>query len=90
VPLEERSAIGGEFLSEFLAGYREVRSLSRDWLAIIPDLLELQRIMNYALFHQYRDRARIREEEREYWRISREAIGRGVAILPLDFRAFGG
>jgi Ser/Thr protein kinase RdoA (MazF antagonist) len=88
VPPNERAAVGGDFLSELLTGYREVRPLTGDWLAIVPDLLALQRIMNYALFHQYRDRRQLRDEDRAHWRETREAIERDAPILMLDFRSF--
>jgi hypothetical protein len=46
---ESRANVAAAFLSPFLDGYRER-------LAAFPDMLALQRSMNYSLFHQYRIR----------------------------------
>ena len=87
-PTEQRAAAAAAFLAPFLEGYRGVRPLGTEWLAAFPDLLALQRSMNYALFHQYRDPNVLTEEDRDVWRRFRRDIEAGTPVIDLDFAAF--
>ncbi len=51
----------------------------------IPDMLALQRAMNYALFHQYRDPARLDEATLDSWRRFRRDIEADAPVLKLDW-----
>ena len=88
VPAEERDEAAAAFLQPFLAGYREQRECSRAWLESIPDMLALQRSMNYALFHQYRDPADRSDALLDGWRRFRRDIEGAVPVLSLDFGKF--
>jgi len=85
---EHRAAAAAAFLAPFLEGYRELRPFTAEWLAAFPDLLALQRSMNYALFHQYRDPSTLTEEDRDAWRRFRRDIEAGTPVLELDFTRF--
>ena len=87
-PPEHRAEAGAAFLAPFLAGYRALRPCGREWLETFPDLLALQRSMNYALFHQYRDREHVDEEDRDSWRRFRRDIEGNTPVLKLDFASF--
>ena len=87
-PAERRDAASAAFLAPFLEGYRELRRCDREWLRIFPDLLALQRSMNYALFHQYRDPERVTDADRDSWRRFRRDIETNKPILNLDFASF--
>ena len=76
------------FLAPFLDGYRELRACDRDWLAAVPDMLALQRTMNYALFHQYRDPALRDDSTLDRWSRFRRDIEADVPVVQLDFAAF--
>ena len=86
-PPERRQAAGAEFLAPFLEGYRELRALDRKWVEAFPDMLALQRSMNYALFHQYRDPAQL-EQDRDGWRRFRRDIEAATPVLNLDFGSY--
>lgn len=73
------------FLAPFLDGYRELRRCDRVWLEAIPDLLALQRSMNYALFHQYRDPGLLDEDTLDRWSRFRRDIEADTPVLELDF-----
>lgn len=76
------------FLGPFLEGYREVRPCTRESLAAVSDLLKLQRSMNYALFHQYRDPEVVDDEVRDRWsRFVRDIEG-DAPVVDLDFASF--
>ncbi|MEO8551540.1 MAG: phosphotransferase [Kofleriaceae bacterium] len=76
------------FLGPFLEGYRELRPCARESLAAIPDLLKLQRSMNYALFHQYRDPDVVDDDVRDRWsRFVRDIEG-DVPVIELEFASF--
>jgi Ser/Thr protein kinase RdoA (MazF antagonist) len=85
VPAGQREAEVAGFLPAFLAGYRSVRRCDREWLAALPDLLALQRCMNYALFHQYRDKNELDEADRDAWRRFRRDIEADAPVLHMDF-----
>jgi Ser/Thr protein kinase RdoA (MazF antagonist) len=85
---EHRDDAAAAFLAPFLEGYREIRRCDRAWLSAIPDMLALQRSMNYALFHQYRDPQRLDEGALETWRRFRRDIEGDVPVLKLDFARF--
>jgi Ser/Thr protein kinase RdoA (MazF antagonist) len=85
---ERRLAAGAEFLAPFLEGYRELRPLGREWLEAFPDMLALQRSMNYALFHQYRDPDHLDDFDRDRWRRFRRDIEARTPVLSLDFGSF--
>ncbi len=85
---ENRAAAAAAFLAPFLEGYRELRPFGADWLATFPDLLALQRSMNYALFHQYRDPTALTDEDRDAWRRSRRDIEAGTPVLDLASTGF--
>jgi Ser/Thr protein kinase RdoA (MazF antagonist) len=85
---EHRDEAAAAFLTPFLAGYRELRRCDREWLLACPDLLALQRSMNYALFHQYRDPARLDDADRDAWRRFRRDIEANTPVLNLDFARF--
>jgi Ser/Thr protein kinase RdoA (MazF antagonist) len=87
-PPERRDEAAGAFLAPFLEGYREIRACDRAWLKTIPDMLALQRSMNYALFHQYRDPARLDDGELDAWRRFRRDIEADKPVLTLDFGSF--
>lgn len=76
------------FLAPFLDGYRELRRCERAWLEAIPDLLALQRSMNYALFHQYRDPGLLDEDTLDRWSRFRRDIEAETPVLQLDFAQF--
>jgi Ser/Thr protein kinase RdoA (MazF antagonist) len=76
------------FLAPFLEGYRELRPCDREWLATIPDMLALQRSMNYALFHQYRDPDLVDDDVRERWSRFRRDIEADTPVVELDFASF--
>lgn len=84
----QRDAVAAAFLAPFLEGYREFRRCDREWLAIVPDLLALQRSMNYALFHQYRDPAVLDEATLDQWARFRRDIEAETPVLQLDFASF--
>lgn len=85
---ETRAAAAAAFLGPFLEGYRELRPFGAEWLAAFPDLLALQRSMNYALFHQYRNRDHPTDEDRDTWRRFRRDIEAATPVLDLDFTSF--
>jgi amicoumacin kinase len=85
---DRRDAAAAAFLAPFLDGYREVRPCEREWLEAIPDMLALQRSMNYALFHQYRDPERVDDVTLDTWRRFRRDIEAAKPVLDLDFAAF--
>lgn len=87
-PPERRDEAAAAFLGPFLAGYRELRECTREWLAVVPDLLALQRAMNYALFHQYRNPTQLDEATLDSWRRFRRDIEGDVPVLRLDFERF--
>jgi Ser/Thr protein kinase RdoA (MazF antagonist) len=76
------------FLAPFLDGYRELRRCDREWLAAVPDLLALQRSMNYALFHQYRDPAVLDDDTMDRWSRFRRDIEADTPVVQLDFANF--
>jgi len=88
VPAEERTATAAAFLRPFLEGYRELRAFGAEWLATFPDLLALQRSMNYALFHQYRNPEVLTAEQQDAWRRFRRDIEAGTPVVDLDFTRF--
>lgn len=84
----QREAAVAAFLAPFLDGYRELRRCDREWLAAVPDLLALQRAMNYALFHQYRDPAVLDDDVRDRWSRFRRDIEADTPVVQLDFASF--
>jgi len=76
------------FFAPFLEGYRELRACDRPWLAAIPDMLALQRSMNYALFHQYRDPAIVDDDVLDRWSRFRRDIEAETPVIELDFTRF--
>ncbi|TMQ12417.1 MAG: phosphotransferase [Deltaproteobacteria bacterium] len=76
------------FLAPFLEGYRELRPCDRTWLELVPDMLALQRSMNYALFHQYRDPGLLDEPTLDAWHRFRRDIEADIPVLELDFTRF--
>ena len=76
------------FFGPFLEGYRELRRCDRVWLEAITDLLALQRSMNYALFHQYRDPGLLDEDTLDRWSRFRRDIEADTPVLELDFSRF--
>jgi Ser/Thr protein kinase RdoA (MazF antagonist) len=76
------------FLAPFLEGYRELRRCERAWLDALPDMLALQRSMNYALFHQYRDPALLDEDTLDRWGRFRRDIEADTPVIELDFGRF--
>ena len=87
-PRGQREAAVAGFLGPFLEGYRELRPCDRQSLAAIPDLLALQRSMNYALFHQYRDPAVVDDDVRDRWSRFRRDIEGAMPVIELDFASF--
>ncbi len=87
-PKESRDAAVAAFLPPFLEGYRELRRCDGAALAMIPDLLALQRSMNYALFHQYRNPAVVDEDVLGRWSRFRRDIEGEVPVVRLDFAGF--
>ena len=87
-PPDQRAATAAAFLGPFLDGYRQLRPFGPEWLATLPDLLALQRSMNYALFHQYRNWQHVTAEDRDSWRRFRRDIEAATPVLALDFAAF--
>ena len=88
VPREDRDGAVAAFLAPFLAGYRELRRCDREWLAAVPDMLALQRSMNYALFHQYRDPALLDDDTLDRWSRFRRDIEADTPVVQLDFASF--
>lgn len=87
-PRGQREEAVAAFLAPFLEGYRELRRCDRVWLEAIPDMLALQRSMNYALFHQYRDPSLLDDDTREIWRRFRRDIEAETPVVQLDFARF--
>ena len=84
----EREGAVAAFLGPFMEGYRELRRCDRTWMEALPDMLALQRSMNYALFHQYRDPAKLDEETLDQWSRFRRDIEADTPVLDLDFTQF--
>jgi Ser/Thr protein kinase RdoA (MazF antagonist) len=84
----QREQATAAFLAPFLEGYREHRRCERPWLEAIPDMLALQRSMNYALFHQYRDPDLINDDVLDRWSRFRRDIESDTPVLELDFGSF--
>jgi Ser/Thr protein kinase RdoA (MazF antagonist) len=76
------------FLAPFMEGYRELRRCERAWMEALPDMLALQRSMNYALFHQYRDPALLDEDTLDRWGRFRRDIEADTPVIELDFGQF--
>ena len=87
-PAGRRDDAAAAFLGPFLEGYREIRPCERPWLEAMPDMLKLQRSMNYALFHQYRDPARVDDATLDAWRRFRRDIEADTPVLKLEFAQF--
>jgi len=87
-PRGQREEAVSTFLGPFLEGYRELRRCDRAWLETIPDMLALQRSMNYALFHQYRDPGVLDETTLDSWSRFRRDIEADVPVLQLNFAQF--
>ncbi|HEX7842880.1 MAG TPA: phosphotransferase [Kofleriaceae bacterium] len=87
-PRGQREEAVAAFLAPFLEGYRELRRCDRAWLAAVPDMLALQRSMNYALFHQYRDPGLLDEDTLDRWSRFRRDIEADTPVLELDFASF--
>jgi amicoumacin kinase len=87
-PRERRDQAIASFLPPFLEGYRELRRCDGASLAAIADLLALQRSMNYALFHQYRNPALLDEDTLSRWARFRRDIEAEVPVVQLDFERF--
>ena len=87
-PMVGRDEAAAAFLRPFLEGYRERRRCEREWLETIPDLLALQRAMNYALFHQYRAPDRLDAGTLDVWQRFRRDIEADTPVLSLDFGRF--
>ena len=84
----QREEAVATFLGPFMEGYRELRPCDRVWMETIPDMLALQRSMNYALFHQYRDPGPADEATLDAWQRFRRDIEADIAVLELDFARF--
>ena len=84
----QREPAVAAFLAPFMAGYRELRRCDQRWMEAIPDLLALQRSMNYALFHQYRDPGPPDGATRDAWSRFRRDIEADTPVLDLDFARF--
>jgi Ser/Thr protein kinase RdoA (MazF antagonist) len=87
-PRGQREEAVAAFLAPFLEGYRELRRCDRVWLEAVPDMLALQRSMNYALFHQYRDPGLLDEDTLDRWGRFRRDIETDTPVLQLDFARF--
>jgi Ser/Thr protein kinase RdoA (MazF antagonist) len=87
-PAGRREDAAAAFLAPFLDGYRELRRCDRPWMEAIPDMLSLQRSMNYALWHQVRDPERLDESALDTWRRFRRDIEADRPVLDLDFGSF--
>jgi len=87
-PRGQREEAVATFLAPFLEGYRELRRCDRVWLEAVPDMLALQRSMNYALFHQYRDPGLLDEDTLDRWGRFRRDIEADTPVLQLDFARF--
>jgi Ser/Thr protein kinase RdoA (MazF antagonist) len=85
---EHRDEAVAAFMTPFMEGYRERRPCDAAALAAIPDMLALQRSMNYALFHQYRDQDNVDDGARDAWQRFRRDIEGDVPVLKLDFTRF--
>ena len=84
----EREGAVATFLGPFMEGYRELRPCDRAWMETIPDMLALQRSMNYSLLHQYRDPGEPDEATRDAWMRFRRDIETDAPVLDLDFTKF--
>lgn len=87
-PRGQREEASAAFLTSFMEGYRELRRCDRMWMETIPDMLALQRSMNYALFHQYRDPSLVDEDVLDRWGRFRRDIEAETPVLELDFGSF--
>jgi Ser/Thr protein kinase RdoA (MazF antagonist) len=87
-PRGQREEAVAAFLAPFLEGYRELRRCDRVWLEAVPDMLALQRSMNYALFHQNRDPGLLDEDTLDRWSRFRRDIEADTPVLQLDFARF--
>jgi Ser/Thr protein kinase RdoA (MazF antagonist) len=75
------------FFAPFMEGYRELRPLGRDWMQHIPDMLKLQRSMNYALLHQYAPDEVDDDFRERQGRFVRDIEG-DVPVIDLDFASY--
>jgi len=87
-PRGQREETVATFLGPFMDGYRELRRCDRAWMEAVPDMLALQRSMNYALFHQYRDPALLDDDTLDRWSRFRRDIEADIPVLQLDFARF--
>jgi amicoumacin kinase len=85
---EQRDEAVASFLGPFLEGYRELRRCDRAWLETIPDMLALQRSMNYALFHQYRDPGVLDDDTLDRWSRFKRDIEADTPVVQVDFARF--
>lgn len=85
IPYEDKAAFAGNFMKQFLKGYREENELGDEWLASISDFLRLRHILLYGLFHQAFDLATIGEEEKAMLASFRSDIEAATPITTFDF-----
>ena len=87
-PPARRDEASAAFLAPFMEGYRELRRCDTELMLACPDLLALQRSMNYALFHQIRDPEKPTVADIDTWRRFRRDIEAAKPVLNLDFSKF--
>ncbi|UCZ71582.1 phosphotransferase enzyme family protein [Bacillus pumilus] len=85
IPYEDKAAFAGNFMKQFLKGYREENELGDEWLAYIPDFLRLRHMLIYGLLHQAFDLATIGEEEKAMLAGFRSDIEQAAPITTFDF-----
>jgi amicoumacin kinase len=87
-PTGRKEEVTTAFLKPFMEGYRELRPCDASWMASISDMLALQRSMNYAQFHQYRDPDALDESGRARWTRFVQDIESETPVIDLDFSRF--
>ena len=80
----DRSQFVSEFLSHFMTGYWREYDLDPWWLAQIPDLLRLQRLILYAFSHQLCDPDSPDPGAERYITKTRPAIEQDRPVLDFD------
>jgi len=75
-----------KFLQHLIEGYRQFRSISDEWLALIPDFLFLQRIILYSYIHQLGDLENPSEEDIAFLEKTRKILEAGEEPIKIDFK----
>ncbi|RIW29595.1 hypothetical protein D3H55_18530 [Bacillus salacetis] len=83
--LEERSAFGEEFLTNFLVGYFKENELHDQWIKRIPVFLKLRDIVLYTVFHKKFDINNLSDREAAAVAGIRKRLMEGELMVELDY-----